>query len=136
MENEFCWNFNELDEIWFNDTHGTIEECIAEAVAQNEDGRRFVYVGECVPYKVHCSIISILEDIATDAIDQCGEVAEDWEPYDLGKDGLDGSLDELENAITDLVVNWLSKKKRLPVFSSIKNVKKYPLPEAGGGGSE
>jgi len=127
---KFCWSFNKNEEVWYNDTHSSIQECALEAKRINKENgseHDFVYIGECVPFVVQCDALTILDELEGHAADQCGEIGEEWNSYNYKEDTADGSLEELENAITNIVIEWLKKKGRMPTFWSIENVEKYSL---------
>lgn len=48
----YIWNFNKDEEIWQNDEHDTIDECLkaAKKEADMDEHQTVVYIGECVPY--------------------------------------------------------------------------------------
>lgn len=130
---KYSWNFNESAEVWYNDAYETVDECIL--AARNtafEEGDEFyetVYIGE---NELFCPCVNadfVLEQIIEDAYEFCGEASEAWDAYDYKKHD---ELEELSNALTMVVDDWLKKYKREPYFWRVKNVKAYPLYERSG----
>lgn len=133
MFKEYAWNFNKDAEVWRNDTFDTIEECIKDArrIISEEahytidyEAPSVVYIGEVIPFVPTADCTDILDRMADDAFDHCGEEAESWEPYDYKKKD---EIDELDQKLTDVVVEWLKKYGREPHIYNIQKIKEYSL---------
>lgn len=123
---KFSWSFSQDVEFWYA-SGKTVEDCIAQAEAQNADddcANQFVYIGENVVYEPYVNAETVLEWLCDQAWDQCEEAAESWEPYDIHRQD---ELDELSNQLSDVVIAWLKKVGREPDFYSIQRVRRYPL---------
>jgi len=130
----YAWDFNPEAEIWDNDTHETVEDCIEEAravVANDEHGYSepptVIYVGKTKAYSPSIglgAVENILDGLKDDAWDDYGEIGSDWEPYDNKK--LD-ELEELRSGVERVIFEWLKKHNRYPQFYSIDNIKEYSL---------
>ena len=137
MFKKYAWNFNKDAEVWQNDTFDTIEECIKDArrIVSEEahymidcEAPSVVYIGEVIPFVPTADCTDILDRIEEDAFDHCGEVAELWEPYDYKKKD---EIDELDQKLTDVVVEWLKKYGREPHIYNIQKIKEYSLEVQG-----
>lgn len=122
---KYSWNFYGDAEEWRNDPYNTITKCISvarEAEPAEEEPRKYVYVGENVPFIPTVDAYTVLEQIGENAYEFC-ESAEDWYPQDAGQE----ELDELSGHLTEVVQTWLKKYHREPYFWQVQNIKRYPL---------
>ena len=120
---KYTWEYGETD-IWQHDLFDTIEDCILDAKENYlvESGTEIV-VGEAVFWEPYVSADLILEQLAEDAYEECGEVAEDWNAYDYKSEEGRKSLDELSDKLTEIVKQWLKDNGTYPEFYMIKNVR-------------
>lgn len=137
MDKEYAWNFNKDAEVWANDTFTTIEECIKDArrIISEEahytidyEAPSVVYIGEVIPFIPTVDCTDILDRMEEDAFDHCGEAAELWETYDYKKKD---EIDELDQKLTDVVLEWLKKYNREPHIYNIQKIKEYSLEVQG-----
>lgn len=122
----YIWNFNKDEEIWQNDEHDTIDECLkaAKKEADTDEHQTVVYIGECVPYTPEVDCTDILDRMQEQAGEMCGDVGGDWCAYDWHKKE---ELEELNDSLTNIVCDWLKKYGYYPGFSNIQNIKEYQL---------
>lgn len=125
---KYIWNFNGDAETWNNDTYETIEECIADAQAtakeNGEDYHDVVYIGECNPFVPCVDAEMVLDNLEERAYEFAGEVGLDWEAFNCNKRD---EIDELSNALSAIVIEWLKKHGYYPEFYAVENIKPYPL---------
>ena len=125
---KYSWNFDEDAEFWYNDAQDTVEECIEDAketIKENdEDWHDHVYVGNNIPFVPVVDAESVLEDIQERASEFVGEVADDWDAFNYKKHD---ELDELSNALSVVVRDWMKKYGYYPHFYAVENIKSYPL---------
>ncbi len=137
MFEKYAWNFDKDAEVWRNDTFATIEECIKDArrIVSEEthymidyEAQSVVYIGEVIPFVPTADCTDILDRMADNAFDHCGEVAESWEPYNYK---IKDEIDELDQKLTDVVLEWLKKYNREPHIYNIQKIKEYSLEVQG-----
>lgn len=119
---KYTWNFDRNAEYWNNDEYDTVEECIKDArnnMISDED--YVVYIAEVVPFEPKIDADDILCRLEEDAYEECGEFAEDWNVYEANKD------DELSNALTQVLIDWLKKHHLMPNFYTVENIREYSL---------
>lgn len=127
---KYAWSFDEDAEYWNSCMFDSIEECIAEAKVENEladYAHKYVYVGWCEEFKVHVNAADVLERLEEDAYEEFGEFAYGWDALCYKEDKADGSLDELSEELTKIVVTWLEKKHRKPGFCNIGRIEEFKL---------
>ena len=122
----YIWNFNKDAEIWQNDEHDTIDECLKEAKkkAEMDEHQTVVYIGECVPYIPEADCTDILDRMQEQAGEMCGDVGDDWCAYDWHKKE---ELEELNDTLTSAVRVWMKKYGHYPTCCNIQNIKKYVI---------
>lgn len=129
---KYTWEFDGNAELWGNATFDTIQECIEDAkqtVKDNEeDSPDTVYIGETNAFVPSIDGETVLDQLSEDAADFAGEVGADWDAYDRHKRD---ELEELSDALTSVLTEWLKKYGRIPNFYSIENVKPYQLYKDG-----
>lgn len=128
---KYSWNFNRDDELWYNGSEDSIEDCIeaAKQVVTDEDYQtdeppQKVYIGENIPYIPAVDVESILEHLQEQAYDQCGEVGYDWDAYDHKKKE---EMQELEEKLNEVVSEWLKKYNYYPNMWNVENIKEHYL---------
>lgn len=131
---QYSWSFDGGAEIWENENYDTIEECLEdarEAIIEDRringeffDDQEHVYVGEvkdCVPTVDALSVLERLEDQASDEL---GFIGQDWDAYDYK---MKEEIQELEDALTSVLHEWLRKHGRYPSMWSVDNIQQYQL---------
>ncbi|MCI6468148.1 MAG: hypothetical protein MSA90_22125 [Faecalicatena sp.] len=122
----YIWNFKEDEDLWFNDEHDTVEECLEEArkEAERDEHQAIVFIGECIPYTPEADCTDILDRMQEQAGEMCGEVGGDWCAYKWLKKE---ELEELNDTLTSAVCDWMKKYGYYPTFYSIQNIREYQL---------
>lgn len=115
------WSYNETDEFWQHNEFETVDECMKDAkenygMKVGED----IAIGTVFPYQVCVDAESLLERIEEEAYEECGEVAEDWGI--TSREHFDKEIDELQDKVTMLVIEYLEKIGEKPTFSKIDNI--------------
>jgi len=130
---KYAWNFDSDAELWYNDNFDTIEECISAAKESiksgNEDLRDIVYVGETNSFIPHVDAEWVLDQLVEDAAEFAGEVSDGWDAYDYKKKS---ELEELSEALSKCVLEWLKKYGREPEFYAVENIHSYALNDMEG----
>lgn len=121
MLEKYTWESSENAELWEHDIFETIEECIADA-KENYDYKKgeTVYVGETVQFSICVDAERVLENLEEESYEFAGEAADNWDAYDYKNTE---ELRELEEKLTEVVVNWLRKYNREPNFYQINNIR-------------
>lgn len=120
---KYTWETDEDAELWFRDEFDTIEDCILDAkenycICPGET----IYVGEIVPWEPYVDAYSVLEDLESEACDECGEIAESWSTFN-SKDKKDmEAVDSLSNKLTNVIIAWLKENHKMPDFNKIENI--------------
>lgn len=127
------YTWSQLNDNWENtDTFETIEDCIEDAkatIGQYIDikDRYTIYVGECVEPTLFADFDDVLEDIADQAENDYGEVAEDWDIcYDDSRKEI---YDKYEKMLNILVKEYINEIGENPTFFKVENVKKIVIKE-------
>lgn len=120
---EYVFSFNKDAEIWYGETYNTREECLkaAEREALLDERQEVVYIGQCAQWIPCIDGRELLEDLAEEAYEETGEVAEEWRP------GLECDCERLSRELTEVLHGWLIENVQYPSFYAIKNVKEYEL---------
>ena len=128
---KYTWHFDGNAEMLGNDTHNTVEDCIADArraLAERDymtdTPPKAVFVGECVAYTPRVDVDSVLENLEEQAAEFAGDVGGDWDAYDYKKRE---EMDELEETLSAAVIEWLKKYGYAPSFYAVQDIKEYPL---------
>lgn len=117
----YTWSESATDELWIHDLFETEEDCIKDA--KDNYCKRIgeeIAIGTVVPYEVNVDVDCMLEQLETDAYDECGEVAESWNIST--RKGHEKEIDELQEKITELVNEYLEKIGEKPSFYKIDNI--------------
>ena len=122
---QYTWSTQRDNEIWENTMCDSIEECFGEASdCLGDSNVHELYIGECIPYTQYgIDVDMILEDIANDAYDYLGEVAEDW-MVDVTKE----QKSELKKELDAVFYEWLTKNSLEPTFYSVENIRHVENP--------
>lgn len=109
----YTWTFDK--ELWTNKMYDTIEECLKDA-QQNTYGRT-IYIGEVMPHIFYIEADDILENLNKQAVYEVGDIVDGWPLCKNAKE-----LEELSDALTECVYDWLVKRNDLPKFYTIISV--------------
>jgi len=143
---EFCYSD---DAERFYGTCPSLEHAVTEALDSYRD-KDFIYVGRANRRTIggffsELDVEQMLEGIALQAYDDCGEVAEDWlvmptAPKISGESAVERSkknsklvaqyLDELTEEIRASLEKWATKNDEQPHFWSVEGVRCYTREEA------
>ncbi len=123
MENSIVgkWMYNiNGNEIWSGEEFNTKEEAVKEGLEEAKTEGCFKFeVGQIEKVTVSgVDIDYILENVAENTTEDCGEVGEDY-LNDVTKE----DRDELEQKFNDLLFSWIKEHGYEPSFFKIKNVK-------------
>lgn len=136
MIGKYAWEFSENAENWNNPTFDTIEECIQEAkeVMKHDWHKKqdVIYIGETNPFSPMVDGASLIEHLEEQAFDECGEYAEDWQPWlDLrqrdGEENARKAFSELDTMLTQVVNGWLAKYNLQPQFYLVENIREVRI---------
>ncbi len=121
MLKKYTWEASENEELWRHDTFDTIEDCIADA-RENYDYKNgeTVYIGETVPFSICVDAERVLENLEEEAYEFAGESADGWDACDYKERD---ELIELQEQLTDVVINWIKKYNREPQFYQINHIR-------------
>jgi hypothetical protein len=133
MSNQGKWIINLIED----GTWGSLEEFESkeeaisygkknfEGIYEDENGEKFdseiekkvFYVGQIERYVPSICVNSLVEQIAENAHDEVGEVAEDY-LYDVSKE----DIQLLEERLNDVLSNWFDETNNNPTFWKIVNI--------------
>jgi hypothetical protein len=133
MSNQGKWilNLNE-DGTWGSlEEFDSKEEAISygkknfDGIYEEENGekldseleKKVFYVGQIERYVPSVCVNSLMEQIAENAFDEVGEVAEDY-LYDVSKE----DIQLLEERLNDVLSNWIDETNNKPTFWKIVNI--------------
>lgn len=121
MSKKYTWNINNDDEIWGNGVFDTEGECIKDYLKNyaGESPQESIFIGKVVPFIVSVDGGSVIDQLEENAMDECGECSEGWEPS-CGKTIDDWN--ELDKKLTDVIIDWLKKHNDMPTFYKITDV--------------
>lgn len=124
---EYYWSFDKNAELWF-ESGESVEDCIRQARGMNDADYEVVYIGKSVAFvpSEHLIVDALLDDLEEQAYEFAGEAAEDWRAYEYKKQE---EMNELTEAVGQVVDCWLKKYGRYPTFCRIENVTEYSLYE-------
>ena len=121
----YTWNFDGDAEWCQNASFETVDECIEDATYQHPDeDYETVYVGECVPFVPTVMAADVLDSLQGDAGDFAGEIGDEWSAYTWKNKE---ELNELSDALTSVVHEWMRKYGYYPNFYAIQNIREYPM---------
>lgn len=118
----YSWSENATDELWWNNTFETVEECIEDAKSEwnrKKTGDE-IAIGTIVPYVVSADVDCMLEQLEQDAYEECGDAAYDWNIS--SRKGHEKEFDELQEKVTVLVNEYLEKIGEKPSFCKIEDI--------------
>lgn len=144
MSVEYCYSYNEEN---FSGSCPTIEDALAEAIDNGDGGEKGFWIGESVRFKAgdfFCMtrVEDLIETLADDAGEECGECAEDWlNPYpEWGSMPASErsqaivryreSLEPLRDDIRAAINKWADETGRQPDFWGVKNVQYFSRADA------
>lgn len=120
------WGFAEHEQDLFTGSYDTEAEAIEAAPIELdlEPGDTF-YTGTGAVYIPEApDVLSMLEQMQERANDDCGEVAEDWEPHLQPV----ADLNILEAALHKIVLAWMQARDLMPTFWMVDNVTEHTVP--------
>ena len=124
----YTWNFDNTADIWNYGVFNTVDECIKEAKkGYDVKSSDVIYVGEVQEFEPHVNATIILDQLETDAYEECGEVADDWYTYNFVNRSDRDKLNELSNKLTEIVVQWLKDNNKYPDFYKIVNIREIRI---------
>lgn len=93
----------------------TVEECVKETIVSYDcKVGDTIHIGVISQFEPHVDIDSIFDDLSCQAIDECGEIAEDW-LYFVSDD----IKRELEKEVNTVIKNFLIMNDMWPNFGRI-----------------
>ena len=79
---EYAWANSKTEEVWSNGPFDSIAACIADAKAQGKEIGTKIAIGICQNYVPHVDCDTLLDRLNENAIDECGDVAENFPEFD------------------------------------------------------
>lgn len=128
FEEQWAWSLDEDgdgDGVWSN-FESDRNFAIMEAIANRTDEDRFtenVYVAKTLEYEPSISAASILEDLSSEAYEECGKVAEG--AFSATKE----QESELQMLLEMALGNWLTKHKLWPTFTRLGKIETINVAE-------
>ena len=124
----YTWEFDGTADIWRNGEFDTIEGCIKEAKeCYNAKPSDIIYVGETKHWEPFINATYVLEQLETDAFEECGKIAEDWCAYNFVNWANAAEIDKLSEQLTEIVRQWLKDNNNYPNFYKIVNVEEIKI---------
>lgn len=114
------WSYEKNDELWQHGEFETAEDCIADAKENYNYKGETIAIGTIVPFVPTVNIDSMLEQMESDAYEECGEVSESWGIS--SSKGREKQLDTLQENIDILVCEYLKKIGEMPSFYKIEGI--------------
>jgi len=144
MSVEYCYSYNEEN---FSGSCPTVEDALSEAIDNGDGGEEGFWIGESVKFKAgdfFClqRVEDLLDKLAEDAWDECGEVSEDWLNFypnwrssspEMRQAKIlkhRQSLKPLRDDIRAAINKWADETGRQPDFWSVKNVQYFSREDA------
>ncbi len=124
---EYTWETSKARDIWEHGIFPSIEKCVEDYLKNYDKDfpqQEVIYVGECERYTFCVNGRKVIDDLEEQALYECGECAESWEPS-LFKTS--ENWNELNGQLTKVVTDWLEKHYDMPYFYSIVNVVEVPV---------
>lgn len=123
---KYAWSKRKNDEIWYGGPCDSISECVEEAKAEGYTDTETFAIGYIEPYQVdYVNADQIIEYLQEDAVENVGEVAEDW-LTDITSE----QYADLERRVRKIVLEWLKDCKEEPSFYKILPFDELTLQEA------
>jgi hypothetical protein len=128
MDRKNKWTYELYNEdIWSSgEDFDTKEEAIETGVKEAKDimeveqfDSYYFWVGQIQEYVPCINAYSVLDNLAENACEQCGEVAEDY-LYPVSKE----EIHKLEDMLNEALKKWMKETNNEPTFYSIINVEK------------
>ena len=143
---KYSYSQNEED---FNGLCDSVEDAILESLSEYGDEYDTVFIGEALQktiggYFRQSHVENLLEQLAEDAADECGECAEDWlhgpyfkhviageskenrqTRYEAYKQKKNDRLQFLVEGFKIVLETWATEEKEQPGFWHVQNIKKY-----------
>lgn len=124
MSKEYTWNYYNND-YWNYGEFDSIEECVNDALADDELETDEIFIGEVNRYHVQIDGYYFLCDLEEEADQEYGEAADNWLPSASDRK----EISKLSDQLTELVNSWLKENHCLPDFYHIENIRLYNIKE-------
>lgn len=120
-ERQYYWSFDKDCELW-SEWEYSIEDCIRQANASNDNKYEYVYIGVLEEHIPRLDGISIIEDLVDQADSDFSDGVDDWLQNVKKVD-----IEEFENDLNEILIKWLMKVDQMPEFGEIVDIKQYKL---------
>lgn len=124
---KYTWLLRHDGEYTTAPVFNTISACIRNALQyfENCPPTYSIIIQELVPYKIHISGESFLDNLWSDVELEVGDLADDW--LNGYADYTDEQLNTLSERLTGVVNNWLEETDNKPPFYRILSEKEVQL---------
>lgn len=128
MNKQYTRELKEDEEFWRNDEFDTVEDCLADYKGNyaDENPQESIFVGEVEPFDISVDGRAVIGSLEENANDECGEIAEEWEPS-VGKTC--SAWQDLDEELTKVVVDWLKKHNDMPSFYNVVDIREVKVDE-------
>jgi hypothetical protein len=118
MKEKYSWTENKWDDMWYHGRFDTVEECVRDAVENygKEPGDQIV-VGICEDYVPNVDADAVIDMAASDAYEECGDVANGW-PRFINRKGY-ADADKLQEKLDKVFQEWIEETDQIPKFGHI-----------------
>jgi hypothetical protein len=117
---EYAWADSASDEIWRGGPCDSAKECMEEAVSLGDyKNGDTIAVGIIERYVPYVDANRLIEWMQEDAVDEVGEIADDW-LADISKK----ELGDLHERLSSTTLDWLKQYNLMPTFYKV-----HPLAE-------
>ena len=121
MDNkQYTWRWANSER--FSSSLDSINECLEEARAENDENYKRVYIGIVTEVDIRVDADDVIENIQNRVYSEHGEVAEEYLD-DVTKE----QLNELDEALNKVFNEWKDKYKFEPNFFTVEEIKEYDL---------
>ena len=123
---EYAWEVNREKEIWDHGYFESPEKCVEDYLKNyaGDSPRDTIFVAECERYIFTVDGSTVINNLAEQAYDECGECSDGWEPTLFKKDE---DWRELDEQLTTVVTDWLKKHDNMPNFSTLVRIQEVPV---------
>lgn len=102
---KYAWANSRTDEIWSNGPFDSVAACIADAKAQGKGIETRIAIGICQNYVPHVDCDALLDEIHENAMDECGDIAENFPEFNKGYANIDSLQEKMDRALNE----WLAE---------------------------
>ena len=118
-EGKYVWSQNEI----FNgEEFDTVEEALVDATQSIYEEGAKVPIGKIKAIDISINADLVLENLAEDACNQCGDVSDGFL-----EDVTDKQVSELEDELNKVLKDWLEDNLLMPSFYAVNDVKEYTI---------